>query len=421
MVILPHKFHICHSRERDILTNAVGECERVFMQKFRTMPIVFLAIAAALMLVGLPLSAQPDASQIALVEIASGFTRPLFVTHAGDGSGRLFVVEQGGRIWVLRDGMRLQTPFLDISELVSREALSPIGFTERGLLGLAFDPDYARNGRFYINYTDRSGTSVIARYRVSANNPDLADPDSAQILLIVPQPFANHNGGHLEFGPDGYLYVSLGDGGSGGDPQNHGQNLGTLLGTILRIDVSGDGDYAIPDDNPFIDQPGAMPEIWAYGLRNAWRFSFDAATGDLYIADVGQNLWEEINFQPADSPGGENYGWNWFEGSAVYRGGGDPSAVVMPVAEYTRNEGISVTGGYVYRGTQIPALVGYYVYGDFGSGNIWTLRRDDAGVWQSHLLMRAQGRAISSFGLDEAGELYLVDYGGTVLKFVPAS
>ena len=278
---------------------------------------IVLIIAAALALAGvIPTvpAARAQDSGFTLESFASGFTRPLYVTHAGDGSGRLFVVEQGGMIWVLQDGQQLDTPFLDVSDRVSPEALGS-GYSERGLLGLAFHPNYAENGVFFINYTDRNGTSVTSRFSVSADDPNVADAASEEQLLMVEQPFANHNGGHLAFGPDGYLYLALGDGGSGGDPQNNAQNLSTLLGTILRLDVDADEGYAIPDDNPFVAQDDARPEIWAWGLRNPWRFSFDRETGDLYIADVGQNEWEEVNFQPASSPGGENYGWNPYEGS----------------------------------------------------------------------------------------------------------
>lgn len=355
-----------------------------------------------------------------LVPVASGFSRPLYVTHAGDGSSRLFVVEQGGAIRVIKDGVVLAQPFLDVSGLISREALED-GYTERGLLGLAFHPGYADNGWLYINYTDVNGHTVVARYTVSADDPDHADPASAAPLLYVQQPYANHNGGHMAFGPDGYLYVSLGDGGSGGDPDGNGQNLATLLGSILRLDVNVADGYAIPADNPFVDREGAHPEIWAWGLRNVWRFSFDRATGDLYLADVGQNQWEEINFQPVSSAGGENYGWNAFEGTHVYSGQPAASAVVAPVLEYAHSNGrCSVTGGYVYRGERIPALQGVYLYGDWCTGTIWSAQRDAGGLWQAVVSLES-GRSISSFGEDEAGELYLVDYGGEVLRFEPVT
>ena len=363
---------------------------------------------------------QVQEVSLQLVPVAGGFTRPLYVTHAGDGSGRLFVVEQSGAIRVIKDGEVLGQPFLDVSGLISRQALEG-DYTERGLLGLAFHPNYAENGLFYINYTDLNGHSVISRYTVSADDPDRADATSTTPLLYVEQPYANHNGGHMAFGPDGYLYISLGDGGSGGDPQGHGQNLATLLGAILRVDVDVPDGYAIPADNPFVDREGARPEIWAWGLRNVWRFSFDRATGDLYLADVGQNQWEEINFQLADSAGGENYGWNAFEGTHVYSGQPAASDVVAPVLEYNHSNGrCSVTGGYVYRGERISPLQGAYLYGDWCSGTIWSATPGVESVWEAFVPLES-GRSISSFGEDEAGELYLVDYSGEVLRLEPAA
>ncbi len=354
-----------------------------------------------------------------LVEVAKGFTRPLFVTAAGDGSNRLFVVDQDGKIWIIADDTRLSTPFLDISGLVSQEALGS-GYTERGLLGLAFDPAYSQNGRFFINYTDRSGNTVVARYTVSPDDPNLADPNSAVSLMYVQQPYANHNGGNMIFGPDGYLYISFGDGGSGGDPQGNAQNLSTLLGSLLRIDVSGDEGYTIPADNPFVGDSNARPEIWAWGLRNAWRFSFDRETGDLLLADVGQNNWEEIDFQPANSPGGQNYGWNAYEGTHVYSGRPAASDAVGPILEYSHSSGrCSVTGGYVYRGTQIPGLQGYYFYGDWCTGTIWVAHPNATGQWEATVSLES-GRHISSFGEDEAGEMYVVDQDGTVLRIEPS-
>ena len=363
-------------------------------------------------------TAPPDAAAIQLVPVADGFDRPLYVTHSGNGTGRLFVVEQSGNIWVVSDGQRLETPFLDVSDLLENDVFSG-GYTERGLLGLAFSPDYATSGIFYINYTDVEGTTIVARYHVSADDPDVADPASAETILWQEQPYANHNGGHMAFGADGYLYISLGDGGSGGDPENRAQNLGTWLGKILRVDVSGET-YALPEDNPFVGTEDALPEIWAYGLRNVWRFSFDRATNDLYLADVGQNQWEEVNFQPADSAGGENYGWRPYEATHPYSGEPASESMVLPVAEYGHNLGASISGGYVYRGAAVPDLVGAYIYGDFGSGNIWSLYRDANGDWQNNLFMSNSGHTISSFGEDENGELYLVDYNGTILRFDPA-
>lgn len=376
-----------------------------------------LGCALLLLLAVAPLGAQ-DAANVRLTEVADGFNRPLYLTHAGDGSGRLFVLEQGGRVYILQEGQRLDTPFLDLTTLVSADANS-FGYTERGLLGLAFAPDYATSGIFYVNYTDRAGDSVVARYRVSAD-ANVADSVSAEIILTVDQPYANHNGGHLAFGPDGYLYIGFGDGGSQGDPQGNGQRLDTLLGKLLRIDVSGETGYTIPADNPFVGTPDAQPEIWAYGLRNPWRFTFDRATGDLYIGDVGGSAWEEINFQPADSTGGENYGWSLFEASQARTAAGS-DGLTMPIAEYSHSEGVSVTGGYVYRGERIPDLQGIYLYGDFGFGTIWAAWRDAVGAWQSAVYIANSGQVISSFGEDEAGELYIVNYSGLVMRLDPAA
>lgn len=370
-------------------------------------------------------AAAPDPAKVRIEEISSGYQYPLYVIHAGDGSGRLFVMEQTGRIWIIQDGQRLETPFADFSDIVNQSVLG--GFSERGLLGLAFHPDFAENGTFFINYTDRTGgLSITSRYRVSADDPNLADMDSGEILLTIEDQFPNHNGGHLAFGPDGYLYFSMGDGGGGGDPLKAGQDLGTLLGKLIRIDVDnteGDKPYAIPADNPFVDNPDALPEIWAYGLRNAWRFSFDRATGDAYIADVGQNVWEEINFQPAGE-GGANYGWSVYEGSQPYTGGASLEGTVFPIAEYAHREGdCSVTGGYVYRGEAVPELAGVYLFGDYCTGRLWATYRDEDGNWQTNIFKQGSDPvgSVSSFGEDEAGELYIVDYyTGRILRFVQA-
>ncbi len=345
-------------------------------------------------------------SDYQFAEIASGLARPVYLTHAGD--VRLFVVEQGGLIRIIEKGAVLDEPFLDVSALLNTQGL------ERGLLGMAFHPDYAENGWFFINYTAAgSGANTVARYsRLDANQ---ADPASAEIILSVDDPYPNHNAGQLAFGPDGYLYVGLGDGGSGGDPHGNGQNRSVLLGKMLRLDVDGDLPYEIPDDNPFVGDGRFRPEIWAWGLRNPWRYSFDRLTGDLYIADVGQYLWEEINMQPADSPGGENYGWSVYEGTHSFSGESAPPDMVTPIAEYSHSDGCSVTGGYVYRGAALPELRGTYFYGDWCSGVAWTARRDESGVWQTRVFMNT-GRQISSFGEDAAGELYLLDHGGAVLR-----
>ena len=356
----------------------------------------------------------PSATEFGFTLVAAGFNRPLYLTHAGDSSGRLFLVEQSGKVWIIKDGAQQAQPYLDLSALISRSALGA-GFTEQGLLGLAFHPQYAINGTFYVNYTDRNGSTVVARYQVSQSNPDLADGGSGEIIFHLAQPYANHNGGHIAFGPDGYLYISLGDGGSANDPLGAGQNRALLLGSIVRIDVDSDPRYAIPDDNPFVGVANAHDAIWAYGLRNVWRFSFDRATGDMYLADVGQNHWEEINFQPADSKGGQNYGWNAWEGYHTFAGGNAPDPV-MPFFAYGREHGCSVTGGYVYRGEALHDLTSTYIFGDFCSGSIWAAWRDFDLVWHVSLLLDTDYE-ISSFGEDEAGELYLIDYAGALYRF----
>ena len=342
-----------------------------------------------------------DRPALALMPIATNLTKPVAIAHAGDGSGRLFIALQEGQI-VIHDGQGvLPVPFLDIRALVSCCG-------EQGLLGLTFHPRFAENGLFFVNYTDRAGDTVIARYSVSISEPDRADPDSAATLLTISQPFTNHNGGQLKFGPDGYLYVGMGDGGSGGDPQDNAQNLASLLGKMLRIDVDGALPYTVPPDNPFVTTPGARPEIWALGLRNPWRFTFDRVTGDLFIGDVGQNLWEEINLQPAASPGGENYGWRRMEGTHCFNppASCNPGTLTLPIIEYSHALGCSVTGGYRYRGQQIPELYGTYLYADFCSGRVWGASQDGAGRWSAAELLDT-ALLISTFGEDEAGELYL--------------
>ncbi len=336
-----------------------------------------------------------------------------YLTHAGDGSGRLFLVEKAGRIRLIQDGQLRTQPFLDISDLVQASS------SEQGLLSVAFDPQFSENGEFYVNYTAKAsgGGTVVARYKVT-DDPNVADPGSGQAILEIPQPAPNHNGGQLQFGPDGYLYVGMGDGGSAGDPWGNAQNLNALLGKLLRLDVRGHAAYAIPTGNPFASSSDARPEIWAYGLRNPWRFSFDRQTGDLYIADVGQNAWEELNFQRAGSAGGQNYGWNTMEALTCYRANAcDMDGKVLPVAEYSHEQGCSVTGGYVYRGREIPGLQGMYLYGDYCSGTVWGLRPDGEDGWQSTVLL-AGGANIASFGEDAQGELYVLDLGGQVYRVV---
>ncbi len=361
-----------------------------------------------------PCSVQFPTTTVPQIEfrlIATGFARPVYLTHAGDGSGRLFVVEQAGVIKIIRDGQTLATPFLDIRDRVEMGARTG---DERGLLSVAFHPKYKENGRFFVNYTARKQgvlKSVIAEYKVSQTNPDIADR-TERVILEIEQPFANHNGGLNKFGPDGFLYIGLGDGGAAGDPLNAGQSLDTLLGKILRIDIEKEP-YAIPQDNPFVGKANVQSEIWAYGLRNPWRFSFDRCTGRLFAGDVGQNRLEEIDLIEK----GKNYGWRIMEGSQCY----DPPTLCntqgleLPIAEYDHSLGCSVTGGYVYRGTQYPALIGHYLFGDYCSGRIWSLVPESAGRWTMRQLIDSPFN-ISSFGEDEQGELYLVHYGGAVYR-----
>ena len=354
------------------------------------------------------------ANELALEQVADGLPQPTAVTHAGDGSGRLFVVLQGGRIVIVEDGRVLSEPFLDIRGLISAGG-------ERGLLDVAFHPDYAQNGTFFVNYTDTSGDTVVARYRIS-NDPNRADPASGSVVLTVGQPRGNHNGGQTRFGPDGYLYIALGDGGGGGDPYGNGQDLTTLLGALLRLDVDTAEPYAVPADNPFVHDPEARDEIWAYGLRNPWRFSFDRETGDLWIADVGQGAWEEINLQPAGSAGGENYGWNIMEGTHCFPQGTscDTDGLVLPVITYANGSGnCSVTGGYRYRGEALVDLQGRFIFGDYCSGTIWGASQGTDGGWTFETLLDT-GFRIATFGEGETGELYVADHGGgAVYRLVP--
>ncbi len=335
-------------------------------------------------------------------------SRSVHITNAGDGSGRLFVVEQAGRIRVIRDDALRATPFLDISSRVATGG-------EQGLLSVAFPPGYARKGHFYVSYIRAvDGASVIARYFLSPGNPDVADTNSEEVLLTVEQPFPIHNAGLIAFGPDGYLYVSLGDGGSGDDFLDNGQNTDSLLGKMLRIDVESRAfPYAVPSNNPFVGLDGHREEIWALGFRNPWRFSFDRDNGDLYIADVGQNGWEEVNVQPASGRGGENYGWNVMEGSQCFRTlFCNRRGLTLPAYEYSHLFGCSIIGGFVYRGSDYPCLEGMYLYSDFCTGGVWGLKQV-GGLWQSRLLT-VTSLEIASFGEDESGELYALDLNGGV-------
>ncbi len=343
--------------------------------------------------------------------VTSGLDHPLFLTHGGDGSGRLFVVEQPGRIRVVERGSLLPVPFLDIADRVRFGG-------EQGLLGLAFHPDYHRNGRFFVNYNRRSdGATVLAEYR--RETPTEASRDE-RAVMVVAQPYANHNGGMVAFGPDGYLYIGRGDGGSRGDPDNRAQNPQDLLGKILRIDVDRGEPYAVPPDNPFV-KDGGRPEIYAWGLRNPWRFSFDAPTRELWVADVGQYKWEEIDLVTR----GGNYGWRRMEGTHCF----DPAVdcvtpqLIAPILEYTHDKGrCSIIGGYVYRGKAVPSLVGTYLYGDFCSGEIFGFKGGQSAVsiGRPTVLLKTAFH-ISSFGVDEGHELYVIDHAGGLYKVEQAA
>ncbi len=369
-----------------------------------------MRVRTLLVTVGMVLVPLMAWSQLPLTEIelgfrtvVSGLTSPVGVESARDGSGRLFVVDQTGTVQIVRDGQMEATPFLDLSGSVS------LG-NEQGLLGLVFHPDYSANGQLFVNYTDLNGDTVIARFEVQANDPDQVDPLSETIILTIDQPYANHNAGDLAFGPDGLLYIPTGDGGFRDDPQNRAQDLGSWLGKILRIDVDSGTPYAVPSTNPFVGVSGAVPEIWAYGLRNPWRVSFDPANGDLYIADVGQNSREEINVHRSGSAAGTNYGWRCREGTLDYIT--DPpctGTLTDPVFEYTHDAGnCSVTGGRVYRGLETPRLDGVYLLADYCSGKLWGLAPDDAAGWSSTELVDTTRRPVA-FGEDGNGELYMTD------------
>ncbi len=390
-------------------------------------------IAAALVLVGLaalvlvespspenagaeaqraPAAASPSASQaettraarrppaVRLRKLRFAFDQPVYVTSPSGDASRLFVVEKTGRIRIVRNGSLLGKPFLDISGLVSTGG-------EQGLLSVAFDPRYAANRRFYIDYTNVNGDTRVVRYRASASNPDVAVPSSARVLLSVAQPYANHNGGQLQFGPDGRLYVGMGDGGSGGDPQRHAQDRRSRLGKLLRINVR---------------VSPVRVRTYAKGLRNPWRFSFDRKTGALWIGDVGQSAWEEIDYLRPGRPAGANLGWNGYEGTHVYEASVaarlDKASLTWPVAQYSHSLGDAVTGGYVYRGATIPALRGFYLFADFGSGHVWA-KRGTGGARRTLSGADGQVTQIASFGQDARGELYVVSLAGSVYKIVP--
>lgn len=374
---------------------------------------LILTLASVMLWIPIAFS-QP---KLHLLPYAQGFNNPVDIISAGD--DRLFVVQQRGLIRILdAEGNISDTPFLDLTTLVSQDG------NERGLLGLAFHPDYLQNGYFFVNYTRTSdGATTVARYNIDANNPEVADAESGVILLTIEQPFSNHNAGNLLFGPDGYLYIATGDGGSGGDPQNFAQNRQSLLGKMLRIDVDNGEPYGIPADNPFVNDESTRDEIWALGLRNHWRNSFDRLTGDLWIADVGQSALEEINFQAASSPGGENYGWRCYEGNNPFNQAGcdDESVYTFPVFEYAHQGSActgSVTGGYVYRGALYNALYGTYITADFCRGEFFYVRQNEAGDFEGGSLGVFTPQQYTAFGQDQYGELFIALRGSGLIHSI---
>ena len=384
----------------------------------------------------IPLTLFAEEVKLSSALIADGFKKPLFITSYPTNSNILYVMEQAGRIIVIENGEKLKRPFLDLKNQVVNPSRPG---DERGLLGFAFHPNHTKNGKFYINYMNNDGYTVVSEFTVK--NKQRADHSSERILFDLKQPFSNHNGGHMAFGPDKYLYISIGDGGKAGDPNNAGQDLNSIFGKVIRIDVN-QTPYGIPKSNPYYGQENKRGEIWAWGLRNPWRFSFDRENGDLYIGDVGQNKWEEINYEPGNSKGGINYGWRIMEANHCY----DPEEncpetdLTVPILEYPNDanymrtltgisqsdvDGCSVTGGYVYRGKKIKGLKGTYFFGDYCSGNIWTfkVKNGKAVEFQNRTeeINIADGEFtnyISSFGEDADGELYIIDYNGGVYKLV---
>jgi glucose/arabinose dehydrogenase len=388
--------------------------QRLQMFGIRSARIIFLVLVVISGLaVGVGWAAEPaqPSATAHLQLVVSGLVAPLDFQSARDGTGRFFIVEQGGTIRILKAKKLLAAPFLNISSII-------VSGGETGLLGLAFHPLYKTNGRFFVNYTRRVNgqlQTVIAEYHVSSSNANLADPNSGRVILVIDQPFDNHNGGQIAFGLDGFLYIGTGDGGSGGDPLGNGQKLSTLLGKMLRIDINSSTPYAIPPDNPFVGVSGAKGEIWAYGFRNPWRFSFDKTSKRLFVADVGQDAWEEVDIVTK----GGDFGWNIMEGKHCYPPGTNcnQAGLILPIAEYSHSEGIAVIGGYVYRGGAIPALKGLYVFGDFGSGQVWTLQETQPGTWTRAPLLSA-GFNISALGRAGNNELYVLDYNGNLYKLV---
>ena len=358
-------------------------------------------------------------------KIASGFKKPLYLTSHITNPNILFILEQRGMVWELMNKEKTRKPFLDIRDRVHTPIFPG---DERGLLGFAMSPNYHEDNSIYVNYVNNNGETIISRFKGNLE----------EILISFEQPYSNHNGGMLAFGPDGYLYISVGDGGSSGDPHNNGQNLENFFGSILRIDINTESGYRVPQTNPFIGLKNSKEEIWAYGIRNAWRFSFDKLTGDIYIGDVGQNSWEEINFQPASSKGGENYGWNHYEGDSIFNDSKELNNVTMPIYVYPNNanivkvllgwkeddvHGCSVTGGYVYRGNKINSLKGHYLFADYCTGRIWSFKYKNQNISNFKELTKSINLQdekktiyISSFGEGLNGELYILDYNGTIYQ-----
>jgi glucose/arabinose dehydrogenase len=377
---------------------------------------------------------QAEETSLSSTLVADGFKKPLFVTSHPENSKFLYVVEQAGKIIIINNGEKLDEPFLDITDRVVRPGRPG---DERGLLGFAFHPDYAKNKKFYVNYINDDGFTIVSEFSAQSNLK--ANSSSERTVFNLKQPYSNHNGGHMQFGPDNYLYISIGDGGKRGDPLNAGQDLNTLFGKIIRIDINK-VPYGIPKSNPYYGQKNKRGEIWAWGFRNVWRFSFDRKIGDIYYGDVGQNKWEEINYEPYNSKGGNNYGWRIMEASKCYNPekNCDEKGLTLPIHEYpndanymvvlgggsqTNSDGCSVTGGYVYRGSKIKGLNGYYIFGDYCSGNIWTFKviNDKATSLTNRTKEINLGNGefttyISSFGEDADGELYIVEYNGGIYK-----
>lgn len=354
----------------------------------------------------------PDSDvRLALEPIAVGLNRPVALTHAGD--NRIFITLQTGRIVIFDGANMVPKIFLDVSDRISAG-------DERGLLSIAFHPRYRENGFVFADYTDRSGNTVVSRFTVSRDDPNSVPATSEKIILHVAQPFANHNGGQLQFGPDGFLYIGMGDGGATGDPGDRAQSLKSLLGKILRIDVDGGDPYMIPETNPFVAAVDARPEVWAYGFRNPWRFSFDRLTKEMFVGDVGQDSVEEIDLVKPGN-GGRNYGWRRMEGSLCFNpsGGCNDGTLELPIVEYSHSLGCSVAGGYRYRGTRFPQLSGVYFFGDFCSGRLWSATVDAQGKWTATSRMDTS-LAITAFGEDAAGELYVVEMNGGVYRLVDA-